>query len=38
MAVAARPASTGNKRQDSICWAQAVLVTLEGFLRRWPDQ
>jgi len=38
MAVAARPASTGCKRQDSICWAQAVLATLEGFLRRWPDQ
>ena len=38
IAVAPRPASTGNKRQDSICWAQNVLTTLEGFLRRWPDQ
>lgn len=38
MALAPRPPSTGNKRQDSIRWAQAVLTTLEGFLRRWPDQ
>lgn len=38
MAVAPRPASSGSKRQDSIVWAQATLATLEGFLRRWPDQ
>ncbi len=38
IAVAPRPASTGNKRQDSICWAQAALTTLESYLRRWPDQ
>jgi KDO2-lipid IV(A) lauroyltransferase len=38
IAVAPRPPSTGNKRQDSIVWAQATLATLEGFLRRWPDQ
>ncbi len=38
MAVAPRPASTGNKRQDSICWAQVALATIESYLRRWPDQ
>jgi lauroyl/myristoyl acyltransferase len=38
IALAPRPASTGNKRQDSICWAQAALTTLESYLRRWPDQ
>lgn len=38
MAVTPRPASTGSKRQDSICWAQAALTTIEGFLRRCPDQ
>lgn len=38
MVVAPRPASTGSKRQDSICWAQAALATIESYLRRWPDQ
>lgn len=38
IAVAPRPASTGSKRQDSICWAQAALTTIEHYLRRWPDQ
>jgi phosphatidylinositol dimannoside acyltransferase len=38
LAVTPRPASTGSKRQDSICWAQAALTTIEGFLRRCPDQ
>lgn len=38
IAIAPRPASTGSKRQDSICWAQAALTTLESYLRRWPDQ
>lgn len=38
MAVAPRPASTGSKRQDSICWAQAALTAIESYLRRWPDQ
>lgn len=38
IALAPRPASTGNKRQDTICWAQSALTTLEGLVRRWPDQ
>lgn len=38
VALAPRPQSTGNKRADAICWAQSTLNTMEGFLRRWPDQ
>jgi KDO2-lipid IV(A) lauroyltransferase len=38
VAVTPRPPSTGNKREDTICWAQAALTTIESLLRRWPDQ
>jgi lauroyl/myristoyl acyltransferase len=38
VALAPRPESSGERRQDVIRWAQASLHLLEGFIRQWPEE
>ena len=33
-----QPASTGNKKQDMLRWAQDSLTAVEAFISRWPDE
>jgi KDO2-lipid IV(A) lauroyltransferase len=34
----ARPAASGCRKQDAIRLAQATLLKIEAYIRRWPDQ
>jgi lauroyl/myristoyl acyltransferase len=38
VALAPRPESSGDRKQDVVRWAQASLYLLEGFIRRWPHE
>jgi lauroyl/myristoyl acyltransferase len=38
VALAPRPESSGDRKQDAVRWAQASLHLLEGFIRRWPQE
>jgi lauroyl/myristoyl acyltransferase len=38
VALAPRPESSGDRKQDVVRWAQASLGLLEGFIRRWPHE
>ncbi|HSJ54493.1 MAG TPA: lysophospholipid acyltransferase family protein [Anaerolineae bacterium] len=38
VALAPRPESSGDRKQDAVRWAQASLHLLEGFIRRWPHE
>lgn len=38
IALAPRPESSGDRKQDVIHWAQDALTTMESFIRRWPAE
>ncbi len=38
VALAPQPESSGDRKQDVVCWAQSSLHLLEGFIRRWPQE
>jgi lauroyl/myristoyl acyltransferase len=37
-APAPRPATSGDRRQDVIRWAQLTLHLLEGYIQQWPEE
>jgi lauroyl/myristoyl acyltransferase len=37
-APAPRPATSGDRRQDVIRWAQSTLHLLEGYIQQWPEE
>ncbi len=38
VALAPRPESSGDRKQDAVRWAQASLRLMEDFIRRWPHE
>jgi lauroyl/myristoyl acyltransferase len=38
VALAPRPQSSGDRKQDAVLWAQASLRLMEACIRRWPHE